>query len=266
MIVELLACTQYFGGRSAAHRRMNAAGWVDHPEVPQGVSSIPISAGDELSEFAGRLCYQSWDRPNEATRTNQGYLANIIAQRHFSVLEHASATFYVAGVSRSFSHELVRHRHLSFSQVSQRYVNEAHFNFIEPPAVAHAQIHADETRRVPLGQLATDIAAAYQQLVENLIYMGLTRKEARQAARCVLPNATETKLVVTGNMRAWRDVIEKRISPAADAEMQVFARNVLERLLVVAPSTFQDMREMITLRSIQEPTKWDYETEGFGGT
>lgn len=211
-------------------------------ETPWQESGEGLTASDRLAEFGGRLCYQSWDRPNPATATNAGYLANIIKQQHFSVLEHASASFYVAGVSRSLSHELVRHRHLSFSQLSQRFVDESQFRFVEPPAVTRSQIRqgADGVP-VALGQHANDIARVYRQLYEQLVTQGLSRKQAREAARAVLPNATETQFLVTGNMRAWREVIAKRISPHADAEIQLFAKAVLTELKRIAPNTFQDM-------------------------
>src|SRR5690554_5126308 len=78
---------------------------------------------EALSEFAGRACYQAWERPNPKTAHNVDYLANILKQGHESVLEHGSVSFYIEGVSRSLTHELIRHRHLSFSELSQRYVN-----------------------------------------------------------------------------------------------------------------------------------------------
>lgn len=230
MIVELIAATV------AIEPKMPAAGWQPYSSYDPPVK--PETSADQLAEFAGRLCYQSWDRPNPATATNQLYLANILMQQHFSVLEHASATFYVAGVSRSLTHELVRHRHLSFSQVSQRYVDEKDFIFVAPPDVSRAQLSVDA---VNLAQYATDVREMYVNLVALLVARGATRKEARQAARCVLPNATETKLVVSGNMRAWRDVIVKRNSVHADKEIAQFARMVLRHLIEIAPNTFQDM-------------------------
>lgn len=194
------------------------------------------SAPDDLVEFAGRACYQSFNKPNEATRSNEDYLANIIKQQHFSVMEHASASFYVTGVSRSLTHELVRHRHLSFSQLSQRFVNEEDFATVAPPA-----LQGDTLGEYHLEDMAEKAKAAYAYLVSLLLEKGLTRKEAREAARAVLPNMTETRLVVTGNFRAWRDVIVRRIDPAADAEIQEFARLVLAALKVLAPGCFQDM-------------------------
>ena len=96
-------------------------------------SSTAWSDADMLAEFAGRLCYQSWDRPNPGTRANSDYIANILRQQHYSVLEHAGFTVAITGVSRSFTHELVRHRHLSFSQLSQRFVDESEAAFVPPP-------------------------------------------------------------------------------------------------------------------------------------
>lgn len=230
MIVELIAYTQLVSSHA-----MTNAGW-------KWYSDFDPNEVDALAEFAGRMCYQSWSRPNPKTATNEGYLKHILEVGHESVLEHASATFYVAGVSRSLSHELVRHRHLSFSQLSQRFVNEEDFNFIEPAAVTRAQI-TNGPGGVPLAQLATDIANAYKRLVASLAASGLGRKQAREAARCVLPNATETRLVVTGNMRAWRDVLRRRLDAAADAEIQQLAREILRQLKEIAPNTFQDFNE-----------------------
>lgn len=242
MIVQLIASTVVTGWG-----HMRDAGWQDYllGEDDYGIDVAGVDT-DGLAEFAGRLCYQSWSRPNPATATNDGYLAHIIDSQHFSVLEHSSATFYVAGVSRSLSHELVRHRHLSFSQVSQRYVNETMSSFVEPPAISdlisfEAKRYDDETAQ-EINALTDEIRRVYVDLVARLSARGLNRKEARQAARCVLPNATETKLVVTGNMRAWRDVIHKRIQPAADAEIRVLAKALLIQLMDIAPNTFQDMR------------------------
>jgi thymidylate synthase (FAD) len=216
---------------------MRQAGWIDYDNDSYADWDVEGPDADYLAEFGGRLCYQSWERPNPATATNDGYLNNIINQRHFSVLEHASATFYLDGISRSLTHELVRHRHLSFSQVSQRYVDESKAIFIPPPAII------DEGGEA-LHLFSTALASQrdfYAQLVKTLEHVGLARKEARQAARSVLPNATETKILVTGNMHAWRDVIAKRNTPFADNEIHALAAELLRQLKELAPNTFQDM-------------------------
>lgn len=190
---------------------------------------------DALAEFAGRTCYQSFDKPNPKTAENEDYLANILKQQHYSVLEHASATFLLQGVSRSFTHELVRHRHLSFSQVSQRYVEPKSGDYVVPPALQGNRCWE------------SSIAALYEAGVRqakivsiDLQQQGLTKKQANEAARAFLPNCAATEIVVTGNLRTWRELLAKRLSPGADAEFQEVAAAILVELKREAPNTFQD--------------------------
>lgn len=192
---------------------------------------------DHLAEFAGRSCYQAWNRPNPATAENKDYLANIIRQQHTSVLEHASASFYITGVSRAFLAEITRHRHLSFSVQSQRFVDESDANIVLPPAIRD---HGGEGE---LGDAAQDAAAVYKRLVASLQDSGLPRKQAREAARAVLPNMTEVRMVVSGNLRAWRDVLTRRLAPAADAEMQEVCNLICSELEQIAPHSMQGVRE-----------------------
>lgn len=199
---------------------------------------------DKLGEFAGRACYQAWERKNPATAENAGYLANILKQGHESVLEHSSCTFYLTGVSRSLTHELIRHRHLSFSELSQRYVNVEDSEFVLPPALRDLGVE-NWSGEWEGDDYANDyhfrgVRITYAQLVRYLEDKGLKRKQAREAARAVMPNATETRIVVTGNLRAWRDVLRKRYHVAADAEIRELATELLCQLRQVAPSSFQD--------------------------
>src|ERR1700742_4526442 len=99
--------------------------------------------GQALAEVAGRACYQSWKKPNPATATSAGYLRHILEVGHLSVLEHGTVTFYLTGISRSLTHELIRHRHFSYSQLSQRYVPEGDAEIVEPPVIASdPELHA----------------------------------------------------------------------------------------------------------------------------
>lgn len=200
-----------------------------------------VYAADHLAEVAGRSCYESWDRPNPQTARNPDYLRSIIDKHHFSILEHASATFYVQDVSRSLTHELVRHRHLSFSQRSQRYVDETSSGWCVPDVL---QTISDDRVREQI-QDHVDVVnhrarEAYQDVMLRLAQMGVTGKKAREAARSVLPNSTHTSIVVTGNHRAWRDVISKRWHVAADAEIRMLAGEILRQLSEIAPATYQD--------------------------
>jgi thymidylate synthase (FAD) len=216
-------------------------------EAPEDVPwSTDASGGQALAEFAGRACYQSWNKPNPATATNAGYLRHILEVGHLSVLEHGTVTFYITGVSRSFTHELVRHRHFSYSQLSQRYVPERDAAMVEPDVIA------GDPKLHELFMKAADAAvASYTDLLDGLeehfaatgepgANRTLLRKQARQAARAVLPNATETRIVVTGNYRAWRHFVAMRASEHADVEIRKVAIACLRELQRVAPNAFAD--------------------------
>jgi len=197
--------------------------------------------GERLAEFAGRLCYMS--QANPAKRPTREYLENIKKQGHGSVLEHANYTLLLEGVSRSLTHELVRHRAgFAYSQLSQRYVDESNANFVVPPAII-----GDEALETRWREEVESAQRTYVSLVEQLMtrYGWIAdrvhrRKMAREAARAVLPNATETKIVVTGNSRAWRTMLELRSSEGAELEIRRFAVETLRLLQREAPGFFSD--------------------------
>ena len=185
-----------------------------------------VDGGQALAEFAGRACYQSWDKPNPATATNAGYLRHILEVGHLSVLEHGTVTMYLTGVSRSLTHELIRHRHFSYSQLSQRYVPERDAAFVEPAVIAEDPGAARALpRRHRRGTLppTPSCSRGWRSASPTSRTRPLRRKQARQAARAVLPNATETRIVVTGNYRAWRHFVAMRASEHADVEIRELA-------------------------------------------
>ncbi|AZA13802.1 FAD-dependent thymidylate synthase [Corynebacterium choanae] len=219
-----------------------------HPPV-----DIPFSTsapgGQAVAEFAGRACYESFDKPNPRTATNEAYLRHILEVGHMAVLEHASATFYVRGISRSLTQEFVRHRHLSFSQLSQRFVHDGPDAHVVIPEV----IAQDPVLTQLFDQVCDDARFAFTELLEALEdrFAGepnalLRRKQARQAARAVLPNCTESRVVVTGNYRAWRHFLGMRATEHADPEMRNLAVEILRQLQKVAPVVFADF-EITTL-------------------
>lgn len=191
---------------------------------------------DDLAEQAGRLCYLSWDRPNILTTSNDGYLNNIIQQQHYSVFGHASVTIYYAGVTRNLAHEFIRHSHFRYSELSQRYCNVGDFEFIEHPGLATI---SPETRKKMLAAVES-AREAYRDIMNDLVSQGIEGKKARQAARHVLASGTETRFVATCNIQGWRDMLYKRLSPAADLEFQQVAQATLEILRDIAPNSFQD--------------------------
>lgn len=197
--------------------------------------------GERLAEFAGRICYMS--QANPAGRSTAEYLGNILRQGHGSVFEHAVYVLLIEGISRSCSHELVRHRAgFGYSQLSQRYVDESHAAFVMPPA-----IQGDPLLESAWQAQVEAAQAAYVQAVEHLMekYSWVEdkvhrRKLAREAARSVLPNATEVKIVVSGNVRAWRTMLELRLSEGAELEIRRLAVACLRVLQREAPAFFPD--------------------------
>ena len=202
------------------------------------------TGGQALAEFAGRACYRSWNKPIPATATNAGYLDHILQVGHLSVLEHSTATFYVTDISRSVTHELIRHRHFSFSQLSQRYRPASGPEVVEPDLIANdPELHAIFTAATEQSARAYDrLLAGLEERATQAPDGTLARKQARQVARSVLPNATTTAIVVTGNYRAWRHFIGMRATEAADVEIRTLAVAVLRELQELAPNVFADFR------------------------
>lgn len=197
---------------------------------------------DALSEAAGRISYGSWTRPNPATAKNATYLANIQAQGHESVFEHASATFLVTGVSRDMLLQLERHRHTSYSVRSQRYQDESEGSIAQDTGLVESDIF------IKVEDLAR---SAYSELVKHYEgNLGWSRKRARERARLVLPGGWETEFLVTANLRAWRYVINLRGNEHADREISRFAIGVAVLLQQYAPNVMQDL-EFYTIKGEQ---------------
>lgn len=197
--------------------------------------------GERLAEYAGRICYMS--QRNPANRSTAEYLANIKRQGHGSVLEHAVYVLLLEGISRSCSHELVRHRAgFGYSQLSQRYVDESHAAFVLPPALlGEAALEDAWQQQVAAAQQA--YVEAVGALMERFAWVPdkiHRRKMAREAARSVLPNATEVKIVVSANARAWRTMLELRCAEGAELEIRRLAVAVLRVLQREAASLFSD--------------------------
>lgn len=218
---------------------------------------------DHLTEFAGRFCYRSWDKG----RSNEDYIKNILEQRHGSVFGHGNVSFILTGISRSLSLELIRH-HVGTnpSQESQRYVTADGgelevLGFKATAAVVPPNILAMDSKiggdgswileRFRLDfQVALDKYRWWLQMLKDNMsekYGGGTigQKRANEAARAFLPNATETRMLYTMNMRAARNIIEQRANPHADLEIRRLAVLMYHELRRVAPQTVHDMTEYV---------------------
>ena len=217
----------------------------DLPPVPDSIRAGTDESAAAI-EISARLCYMSFGR---GRRDIADFINNLLSSKDGSVLEHVNYGFVFTGVSRSLSHELVRHRAgFAYSQRSQRYVDESDPSFVLPPALANSDGESDDAD-VVLRDALDETAASYRKLVAALeeklpkeIFSSPTdrRKAVRQAARAVLPNATETKIFVTGNVRAWRHFIEMRGAAYADWEIRRLAISVLDVLREEAPLLFGD--------------------------
>ena len=203
--------------------------------------------GSELIvELAGRVCYLSFGE-KQFRKTNADYIGNLVSQGHGSVLEHAVWDLLITGVSRSLTHELVRHRAgVGISQLSQRYVDESTADFVEPTVIA-----ADPALHETWQQAIATAHAAYMELVDGLaqrvaaLHPDLPRvqrrKMAREAARSVLPNATETKVLLSANARALRWIMTLRGSEGAEPEIRKLAVKLARLMQGEAPNLFGDL-------------------------
>lgn len=284
--------TVYLVGRQTV-----GSGDLDRFLADHGVAweSDTVVAAEVLTETAGRVCYMSFAKPRPGG--NEAYLTHIKESGHGSVLEHAVWSFVVTGVSRSLTHELVRHRAgFAYSQLSQRYVDESGTAFVVPhelreevaaaaklfreswhcpafdaeecdvllrrdgltaveragiqwlAAVAVSRLSYSrlteylEQKLKPVGVRKAETDPAYAEQLGGLIESNATerRRAARQAARSVLPNATETKVFVTANARALRHFLEQRGSAHAEPEIRKLAGKFLDVLQAEAPNLFGD--------------------------
>jgi thymidylate synthase (FAD) len=196
--------------------------------------------GEQLVEAGGRICYMSFGK---GRKTNREYIQNLVSMKHGSVLEHATWDFIITGVSRSFTHELVRHRAgWGYSQLSQRYVDESTANFVEPDIIARDEkLHAVWLNAVKTAHDAyRELAEGLMDHLPNVENKTERRKRVREAARSVLPNATETMIFCSANARALRHFIELRGAEGAEAEIRRVALKLLRLMREEAPTLFGD--------------------------
>ncbi len=178
---------------------------------------------EKLIEYSARVCYLSHEKITPTS--HERFLPGLLKNGHLSVFEHASASFFIEGISRACSHQLVRHRLASFSQQSQRYVEESNFAYVTPPEIASSP----EATRV-YEETMTTIRDAYHKLVS----LGIKREDAR----FLLPNATETTLSMSANFREWLHIIDMRVSPHAQWEIRELLTLIWRELYAIAPVVF----------------------------
>jgi thymidylate synthase (FAD) len=201
------------------------------------------NAGELLVEFGGRACYRSWEpglNPNVTkVRTDQReYFANILRSAHGSVLEHANYSFALRNVSRTFTHELVRHRAGSaFSQESLRYVRLTDIGFRVPPALEPVR---EQVLSIVEQLEEFQVSAAKELGIEADGVPFHVKKEVTSALRRLAPIGLSTDIVWTANVRTLRHVIEMRTAEGAEEELRLVFDRIARVMQAEAPGLFQD--------------------------
>ena len=236
--VELSGVKNFLEGFDSG---LEFSSYVDDPTA--------LSSGAQLCKIAGQTCYASFSPKRTMNREAARYFKNIMESGHGSVLEHANFSFLLYGISRSLTHELIRHRAgFGFSQLSQRYVSGRVLRFVERPEFQDGgKFHQLFLERIDRAY------AEYHKLAEALLAeqgSGTAilsaeaktdlRKKVNQAARGLLPNETETIMVITGNVRAWRHVIEMRASDHSELEIRALAVRLFLCLQQIEPILLGD--------------------------
>jgi thymidylate synthase (FAD) len=235
----------YLIGRQSIDEGMLKAFLDDEDFVFETDTDVPAEI---IAEAAGRVCYMSFGK---GRKTNADYLERIISSHHGSVLEHCVWNFLVTGISRSLTHELIRHRAgWGYSQLSQRYVDESDAKFVVPPLYReNEELYGRWLSAVEAAHKAyVDLVEATDPYVEELNpHLTATdrRKIVRQSARSVLPNACETKIFITANARALRHFFEMRGSIHADTEIRELAIAMFRIMKEEAPNIMADLSVVI---------------------
>jgi thymidylate synthase (FAD) len=216
------------------------------PEYLDDPTRLPDSS--QLCKTAGQTCYMSFGIKRTTNENAAKYFERLTSAGHGSVLEHSNFSFLLYGISRSVTHELVRHRHLGFSQVSQRYVSGSVLRFVERP-----EYQSEEGLHRLFEERADGAAAGYEAMANRLLerqeggasmlsadYKTDARKKVQQTARSLLPNETEAPMVCTGNVRALRHVVEMRADAHAESEIRNLAVRIFLCLVTADPILFGD--------------------------
>jgi len=195
---------------------------------------------------AARLCYSKeeiadlWKDCGE--KENSMYIQMLSELGHESPFEHVTFTFGISGISRACSHQLVRHRIASYSQKSQRYVDETRFEYVTPEAIASVPVAKgvyDETMQILQNRYDFIRMCLIQKYVKSGMDEKAAEKKANEDARMVLPNACTTSIIVTMNVRSLWNFFKHRCCNRAQGEIRDMANQMLDICQTVAPNLFK---------------------------
>lgn len=201
---------------------------------------------EKVVATAAKLCYSASDVDSlmegltpEKTRSFIDMLADL---GHESPFEHVTFTFAIEGISRACSHQLVRHRIASYSQKSQRYVNETQFDYVVPESIKNNHV-ASETYNYLMSAIQLDYETIREELIKDFVNQGMSQKDAEKKAnedaRMVLPNACETSIIVTMNIRSLFNFFKHRCCNRAQWEIRELATEMYKLVISVAPNLFR---------------------------
>ena len=220
---------------------LDFAQYIDDPTT--------LTPGAQLMKTAGQTCYASFGPKRSYNENAKRYFDNLSSSGHGSVFEHATFSFLLYGISRSNTHEIVRHRAgTAFSQLSQRFVSGKVLRFVERPEYReHPALHKAFEERIDRA------AREYEEIADELLSLQSEgdqllsadaktdrRKRVQQTARSVLPNETETILVLSANVRSWRHMIEMRTDQHAESEIRDLFFRIFLCLRMAEPLLFED--------------------------
>jgi len=215
------------------------------PETQLKVELLTMTSHALAAIYAAcKQCYSSENAAHIFAQAIKGipseqkqeeFVKNIVASGHESVIEHVSFTFAISGISRALSHQLVRHRIASYSQQSQRYVKAKNFYYIIPPTISK-----DPKLKTIFKKTMRDIQKTYDMMVEKLEAAGIKGEKAHQDARFILPNACETKIVVTMNCRSLLNFFALRCCERAQWEIRALANAMLNICKKKLPAVFAE--------------------------
>ncbi len=197
---------------------------------------------EETVAMAAKLCYSPADveslKSKIETKDQKAFVERLVKMGHMTPIEHPSFTFAIEGISRACSHQLVRHRLASYSQQSQRYVSEKSgveetFDYIIPPSIA-----GDQEAKEVYEHFMIEAQKTYDLLIAKLNKKNIKGEAANQDARFVLPNAAETKIMVTMNARELLHFFRQRCCNRAQWEIRRMAEEMLRLVKNVAPTIF----------------------------
>jgi len=236
--------------------------YLDSINNPEWVPDENVSEGETLAEMAGRMCYRSWQPYDEnnkegtnknvknVRRGNKEYIGNVIKSGHGSVLEHINMSFIIKDISRVFSHQLVRHRAgMAYSQESLRYVRLDELKFWIPELLKEKSENYIHHVVEYLEQVQTQLQKDYD--IDNITDFNM-KKMLTSAFRRVAPIGLATSIFVTGNIRAWRHILEIRSSIHAEEEIRLVAKKIGIICKKEFPNFFQDMK-------LNENNEWIFE-------